>query len=115
MLFELVPQACKDLPEKPATFSGSVSIDLPSFDERCEIGETLIIALRDLPEDIAGIRRARISVKLAAERVKSVALVKKSNGKSYTSFSELADDISCQDIMTEVCLAIVVGPTEGNG
>jgi hypothetical protein len=114
MIYELVPQACKDSAEKPAQFSGSVTIDLPSFDDRCEIGERLIIALRDLPEDIAGLRRARESVKLAAERIKSVALVKKSNGKQYNTFAELADDITCQEIMTEICLAIVVGPTEGN-
>ena len=114
MLYELVPQACKTTSDKPASFAGSVSIDLPSFDERCEIGEHLIVALRDLPEDIAGLRRARESVKLAALRVRSVALTKVSNGKVYNSFADIADDITCQDIMTEICMAVIVGPTEGN-
>ena len=111
MQFVLTPKACKDADAK---FSGTITLDLPTFDERCEMGENLAISLREVPDDIKGIRQARESVKLVAPRIKAVDIKKLKSGKEFKDLESLLVDPSCTDILTEVTLTILAGPQEGN-
>lgn len=121
MDIKFTPKACKEIKGesgdvlKAALYSGHVVIDMPSFDARCELGETLASLVRGIPEDIVGLRRARESVKLAAKRVKYVEMKRVRDGKEYNSFDDILADAGCTEIITEVTAAVLMGTDEGNG
>jgi hypothetical protein len=120
-LEKYVPKQCREILDaegevlKAATHDGFILLNMPSFDARCELGETLAALVRGIPEDIVGLRRARESVKLASKRVVEVSIKRLKDGKEYKSFDDLCNDPSCMNMITEVTAAILVGTEEGNG
>lgn len=120
MEYVYTPTVCKDQVTKledgteqvkPATFSGSVTMRLMSFDERMEHGGAARSGIADGDKVIGAVREA---VKASQPHYVKVDLKRLSDGKVYSSFDDLSYDASCGHILIEVATGLLRG-FEGNG
>lgn len=143
-----VPSLCQDVtapadgdnPEAivAAPFSGHVMLRVPSYDERCEMRETiqncdkslLIIAARvakgELTKDQAaseimesgqssGLSVTRAIVRLVPKFVVSVDIERRRDGYKYKNINEMLYDDGCHKLIEEIAgslfLKVEIGPS----
>jgi hypothetical protein len=109
MQVEFIPSVCKDSEEAKASFSGSVKVQVPSFDERYQFIEDCGI---DVADD-GGVSRKgsnfsiiRNMVKASEKFYKGVEMKRLSDGKEFKSFADLSMDPDCDSILIEVAKEI---------
>jgi hypothetical protein len=108
-----IPKVCKD---EDATFSGSIKLKVPGFDERYQFMEDSGI---DVGDD-GGIQKKSGNFAILRKMVKGsqkfyvgVELKKLSDGKEYKSFEELCEDPDCDPILIEIAGQIRSGFNPG--
>lgn len=121
-----IPKACKDQPAtekkaaQPATFSGSVTLRKPTFDEKYEYldisglevdaeGNTID---KGPKENIAAIRRI---VKLSIPHYISIDLTCLATGEKLTTIDDLLSCSEADGILIDIGMQIIGGFRLGNG
>jgi hypothetical protein len=109
--YKFIPKDC--MSESP-TWAGSVTLKAPTFDEACEMGEKLALALVGVPEEIRGTRRVRELPKVASAMVLGLDLKRASDGKEFKSWEDLLKSTHGK-LIVEIATAALNGPDTGNG
>ena len=111
-----IPSQCKG---KDATFKGSVTLRMPSFDERYQYLEEINLKVNSDGEADLGsmnqIGMIRKMVRFSKDHYSKVELKRVEDGKEFKSFDEMAFDPSCDAILSEVAGQLINGLKMGNG
>jgi hypothetical protein len=103
---EYIPSACKPADDAPAAYAGKITLESPTFEKRFELLEQLADIDADRPnrgksaDDLTpderkelakyGMRAIIKCIQLARPFVRSVDIVRISDGKRYQSFDHLS-------------------------
>ena len=112
-----VPSACKG---DDATFEGSVTLRLPTFDEKYEYLERIGITIDDegkvdLGDKKNRLRLMREMVKASSSHYLEVKLKNKATGEELKSFEDMSYEPLAYPILTEVAPQLLNGFSVGNG
>lgn len=113
-----VPSVCKG--ENPS-FEGSVTLRMPTFDERMDYLESLTEGDFEIDESgkmnrvkSQNMKSIRQMVKNSQKHYQAVEIKNKSTGEEYKSFEDLTSDGETHLILIEVASFIIQGAKMGN-
>lgn len=113
---KIVPAICKG---DDATWEGSVTLRLPTFDEKFEYVSRLQVAVKDdgtvEGDQISKIKSVREMVKMSKEHYVEVDLKSKTNGEIIKSFDEMQYVEELHGTMVEIAGLMLNGFKVGNG
>ena len=105
---QYIPTACRD---KDSEIKGSVTLRMPSFDEKYSYIEECGFDLGEGGSIEAGMKQLgaiRRMVKLTKDHYEEVKLEAK-DGTKFTSFDEMQYDSRCDPILIEVAAQVIGG------
>lgn len=120
MQIEYTPEVCRDHKkiidevetEVKATFSGHITLRVPTFDERYEAMEAIGVTVSTKGEiDVqnSALKLIREMVRASKKFYISVDLKRLSDGKEFKSLEDLEFDSSCDAILLEVAREVKTG------
>ncbi len=110
------PKACQG---EGATFEGTVSLRLPTFDEKYEYLEKMEVEVDEEGKvelkKGSNLKKVRQMVAMSSGHYVAVALKKKASGEEFKSFADLSVDADAEEILIEIGLKVISGFNVGNG
>ena len=112
---KIVPSVCKS---EGAVWEGSVTLRLPTFDEKFDYIEKMQVHVKDgeaEASNLSNLRAIREMVRISKDHYVEVSLVNKETKEEIKSF----DDLQCCDelhsVLVEVATTLLNGVKVGNG
>ncbi len=106
------PAVCKKVEDQEPTFTGTLKLKVPNFDERYQFIEDAGLDVGDdggLQKKGGNFAIIRNLVKASEKFYISVDLARISDGKKFTSFQEMTMDSDCDEVLIEIAKEIRSG------